>query len=89
MALQNVGGGGEQELLESKLKPVFTSMYYSNPAYAQLAGNSAIEIKTGSEDGSEIGVFCKLKTPQRLSNLKNSLKEYLKFGHEAGIFFVT
>jgi hypothetical protein len=34
-------------------------------------------------------VFCSLKQPQREGNLRIALDEYLRFGLEAGIFFVT
>jgi hypothetical protein len=36
-----------------------------------------------------MGVFCMLQQPQRLKNLQVALEEYLRFGLEAGIFFVT
>ena len=36
-----------------------------------------------------MGAFCMLQQPQRLANLQIALDEYLRFGLEAGIFFVT
>ncbi|AFY57593.1 hypothetical protein Riv7116_5197 [Rivularia sp. PCC 7116] len=73
----------------SKIQPRFTSKQYGNPAYAQLSQNCAVEIRTGAEDGSEMGVFSYLKQPQRQANLEASLKEYLRFGLKVGIFYET
>ena len=72
-----------------RVRPQFTSVHYGNPAYAQLAQVCADEIRTGAEDGSEMGVFSLLQQPQREANLRIALEEYLRFGLEAGIFYVT
>jgi hypothetical protein len=55
----------------------------------QLATACAAELRTGAEDGSEMGVFSHLRQPQREANVRVSLNEYLRFGLEAGIFFVN
>ncbi len=73
----------------SRLQPSFTSIQYGQPGYAQLSSACPEEINTGAEDGSEMGVFSYLKQPQKQANLQNSLQEYLRFGLEAGIFFVN
>ena len=73
----------------ARLTPTFSSERYGDPAYAQLARTCAEEIRTGAEDGSEMGAFSHLKQPQRAANLRASLDEYLRFGLEADIFFVT
>jgi len=73
----------------ARLTPTFTSVRYGEPAYAQLDRRCAVEIRTGAADGSEMGVFHHLKQPQREANLRTSLAEYLRFGLEAGIFYVT
>jgi hypothetical protein len=75
--------------LVMRLRPQFTSRRYGQPAYAQLSIPCAEEIKTGAEDGSEMGAFCMLQQPQREANLRTALDEYLRFGLEAGIFLVT
>jgi hypothetical protein len=36
-----------------------------------------------------MGTFCHLKQPQRESNLKIRLKEYLPFGLEPAVVYVT
>ena len=72
-----------------RLTPAFTSTRYSDPAYGQLSLACPPEIQTGAEDGSEMGAFSFLKQPQRAANLQSNLEEYLRFGLETGIFFVT
>jgi hypothetical protein len=72
-----------------RLIPSFTSTRYGDPAYGQLSLTCPPEISMGAEDGSEMGAFSFLKQPQRAANLRISLDEYLRFGLEAGIFYVT
>lgn len=71
------------------LVPTFTSDDYGQPAYAQHHLACPRQIKTGAEDGSEMGAFCHLKQPQREANLRLRLEEYLPFGLEPGILYVT
>lgn len=77
------------EAVQIRLHPVFTSLDFGDPGYAQLGINCAEEISSGSEDGSEMGVFGHLQQPQREANLCAALEEYLRFGLESGIFYVT
>ncbi|MEL7357776.1 MAG: hypothetical protein AAFN40_14555 [Cyanobacteria bacterium J06560_6] len=71
------------------IKPIFTSRTYGHPAYGQLLSTCPRAIRTGAEDGSEIGAFSLLQQPQREANLRTALREYLRFGLEAGIFYVN
>jgi hypothetical protein len=79
----------EKLLIMERLQPTFTSDRYGDPGYAQLSQSCANELRTGAADGAEIGVFNSLKQPQRESNLQANLEEYLRFGLEAGIFYIT
>ncbi|MBD2099869.1 hypothetical protein [Leptolyngbya sp. FACHB-261] len=79
----------EKLLILARLQPSFTWTCYSDPGYAQLASSCPPKIRTGAEDSSEMGVFNDLKQPQREANLRASLEEYLRFGLEAGIFYIT
>lgn len=79
----------ERKLVRARLEPQFSSARYGEPAYAQLRRSCVEDIRKGSEDGSEMGAFASLKQPQREANLRIRLEEYLPFGLEAGLIFVT
>jgi hypothetical protein len=65
----------------------FTSQHYGDAAYGQLGERCSDEIKQGAEDEAEMGAFHDLFQPQRETNLRVRLEEYLRFGLEAGIFY--
>jgi hypothetical protein len=88
-ALQGVTDSGEQANVGARLTPRFSSVSCGQPDYAQLARDCAAEIATGADDGSEMGAFSFLQQPQRAANLAASLDEYLRFGLNAGITYVT
>jgi hypothetical protein len=89
LALEGVTCPSKQARIRARLRPSFTSVHYGHPAYAQLSLTCAEEIRTGAEDGSEMGAFSHLKQPQRETNLRIRLEEYLPFGLEAGLIYVT
>ncbi len=80
---------GESAIILARLRPAFTSIHYGQPGYGQLSLNAPAEIKTGAEDGAEMGVFCSLRQPQREANLKIRLEEYLPFGLQPALIYVT
>ncbi|MEO8069879.1 MAG: hypothetical protein ABI652_00630, partial [Acidobacteriota bacterium] len=69
--------------------PHFTSRRYGDPGYMQLRTATDAAIREGASDGGEIGVMHALHQPQRESNLRLRLDEYLRFGLRAGIFYVN
>jgi hypothetical protein len=69
--------------------PSFTSAHYGHAAYAQLSLTCPREIRTGADDESEMGAFKFLRQPQRETNLRVRLGEYLPFGLDAALIFVT
>lgn len=71
------------------VQPCFSSTRYGNPAYAQLSQFCPEAIRTGAQDGSEIGVFEHLRQPQREENLRSVIDEYLKQDLQAGFFYET
>lgn len=79
----------EAAFIRSRMRPDFTSTRYGDPGYAQLSVHVAPELRTGSEDGAEIGAFETLKQPQREANLRTRLAEYMPFGLQAGLIYVT
>lgn len=75
--------------IERHIEPVFTDRRYGRPAYAQLALSCPKEISHGADDESEMGAFHDLYQPQRKSDLQVRLDEYLRYGLQAGIFYVN
>jgi len=78
-----------RDLVKARAAPIFTARRYGEAAYAQLAGICPGEIKTGAEDGGEMGAFCHLQQPHRESNLNTALQEYLPFGLEIALDPIT
>jgi hypothetical protein len=81
------GLASETSALE--VRPEFTSVRYGEPGYAQLRSDCPLQVSTGADDQSEMGAFHHLMQPQRETNLRSSLDEYLRVGLEAGIHYVT
>jgi hypothetical protein len=73
----------------ARVRPVFTSLRYGDAGYCQLSRACATDITRGADDQAEMGAFHNLFQPQRESNLRSSLNEYLRFGLEAGIFYAS
>lgn len=73
--------------IEAWLVPGFMALRYGRPDYALLRESCPQQIRGGAGDESEMGVFHGLYQPQRETNLRVRLDEYLRFGLEAGIFF--
>jgi hypothetical protein len=71
------------------LRPAFTASRYGRAAYGQLSAACPAQITTGADDGAEMGVFNSLQAAVREANLRTALNEHLRFGLEAGIFYVT
>lgn len=69
--------------------PHFTSPRYGDPRYAQLRHATHPAIREGAGDGSEMGVLHALFQPQRETNLRIRLDEFLRFGLRAGVFYAT
>jgi hypothetical protein len=72
-----------------RVQPQFTAERYGDPAYCQLSGRTAVEIRTGADDEAEMGAFHHLYAAQRQTNVQVRLEEYLRFGLEAGIFYAS
>jgi hypothetical protein len=89
LALEGITDAGMKQIIKNRLRPSYTSIHYGDPSYAQLGLECACEIKTGAENGAEMGVFNLLLQPQREANLRVRLDEYLPFGLEPGLIFMT
>ena len=73
----------------TRVQPVWTSRQFGQAGYVQLHGSCPLEIRTGAEDGSEMGVFHRVFQSQRESNLRTRLGEYLRLGLDADVLYVT
>jgi hypothetical protein len=60
----------------------------ASPAHARLSEQASGEIQRGAEDGSEMGAFQSLHTPQRHDGLTRRLVEYTPAGLITGIIRV-
>lgn len=83
----------ERDLIAGRISrwlvPSFTALSASAPPYAQLHQLGPREIARSASDEGEVGVYHQLFQPQRETNLRIRLEEYLRFGLEAGLFFET
>jgi hypothetical protein len=75
--------------VDALIRPLFVSRRYGDPGFGQLELRCAEQIRTGAESGAEMGAFEFLKQPQRDANLRDALAEYLRFGLEARLVYVT
>jgi hypothetical protein len=73
----------------ARIVPAFTSRARNEGGYAQLADTCPAEIRTGAEDGDEMGVFLGVYAPRREANLRFRLDEYLRIGLEAGVIHAS
>ncbi len=89
LALEGVTNTAQQNLIRLRVRPTYTSRRYGDPGYAQLGFSCPGAIRTGAENGSEMGAFSQLMQPQRETNLRIRLNEYLPFGLNPGIIYVT
>jgi hypothetical protein len=64
----------------SELERVFVSRRFGDPAYATLSPRAPAELLRGSEEGSEIGVFCAERGPIKFDSLRTKVEEYTPFG---------
>jgi competence ComEA-like helix-hairpin-helix protein len=79
----------EDEDEAARVRPQFSSLRYGDPGYCQLSSLCAAQIRQGADDGAEMGAFHDLHQPQRESNLRVRLEEYLRLGLEAGVFYAS
>ena len=59
------------------------------PAMASCGSATDTSIREGADDEGEMGVMHALFQPQRETNLRIRLDEYLRFGLHAGVFYAT
>ena len=70
-------------------QPLFFSLRYGQPAYLKLLVSTDDAIRRGAADGGEMGAYHFVLAPQRESDLKVRLLEYLPVGLEFGLIYQT
>lgn len=75
--------------VDPSIAPEFTSLRFGVASYCQLSASAPDPIRRGADDESEMGAFHHLFAPQRETNLRIRLKEFLRVGLEAGVFYET
>jgi hypothetical protein len=72
--------------LEAIFRPHFVSLRYGNPSYALLSGDTPLAVWTGSDNGSQMGVYHSLQETEAARNVQLRAPEFLPFNLEAGVF---
>ncbi|HEY2472704.1 MAG TPA: hypothetical protein VGI45_33275 [Terracidiphilus sp.] len=68
-------------------QPLFFALRYGRPGYAKLLAKTSDRIRRGADDGGEMGVFHYLLAPQRETDLRIRIEEYMPVGMEFGLIF--
>jgi hypothetical protein len=77
------------EEAEGSPQPLFYSLRYGDPGYAKLLPCTDNAIRQGADDSGEMGAFHFGLAPQRETDLRVRLQEYIPAGLEFGIFYET
>jgi hypothetical protein len=85
MALKEADDPCVERAVLKKVMPIFTSKRYGHPGYGRLSTATPEEIRSGAEEGLEMGVFNILKQSHRDGNLQSCMDEYLPLGLELKI----
>ncbi len=67
----------------------FLSVCYGHPAYGQLSRRASERIRTGADDGGEMGVFHDQFLPHREKALRRRLEEFTPATHQLSLLFAN
>ena len=84
LALENVADAAEIARVVARVRPSYGSDNVQDPDYGLLSRTAPDELRHTSSDGSEPGVWHQLQHAHRLANLRTALRQYLRFGLDAG-----
>lgn len=73
---------------DARVRPSPLSTGVADPEYALLPANAPSDVRRGADDEGEMGAFHLTQLPRREAHLRTRLEEYLRFGLEAGVFFI-
>lgn len=72
------------ERVRNRVRPAYGSEVPHTAGYLLLSTGCPVELRTAAADGAEPGVWHHLGHALRMSNLSAALRQYLRFGLEAG-----
>lgn len=84
LAVAAAQGAQQIATARARMRPNFVSDDPSQPGYALLRPDVPDGLRTGAEDGAEMGAFHHLQFALRQANLRRALRQYLRFGLAAG-----
>jgi hypothetical protein len=70
-------------------QPLFVTTRFGQPGYLKLMASTSDSIRRGADDGGEMGVYHFVFAPQRESDLKIRMAEFLPVGLEFGLIYQT
>jgi hypothetical protein len=70
----------ESYLHSSDMNHWFISLCFGQPGYARIRESAPESVRSGGENGSEIGAFNTLLNSVKCDNLLNKIEEYMPFG---------
>jgi hypothetical protein len=73
---------------DARVRPAPLSTRAADPAYALIPVQAPSAVRRGADDEDEMGAYHLLQLARREAHLRARLEEYLRFGLEAGVFFI-
>jgi hypothetical protein len=86
-ALEGVTDPAARRRIVARLRPAYDGARVGDPGFLLLSGRCPAELRAAASDGSEPGVWHHLGHALRMANLAAALRQYLRFGLEAGAIF--
>ena len=80
----------ESHFFAGRMPPgTFISTRFGDASYAQLSEVAPDDIRTGGEDGTEMGAFNSALDPIKRADLRNKLEEFMPINAIAQMVFET
>ena len=82
-------GSEIRDRVRTRVVPEYTSSHYGDPAICNSRSMARRRSRPGRRTAPRWAPICHLKQPQRERNLRMRLEEYLPFGLDYGLIYVT